>query len=476
MTDVTFGKELKNVIVTAELKKNMKPFLSENSRFWVMKARLGLNNVEGLDTLLSGVYIVIDPQKGDKKVKKFAGLEEIPILADMNSGKKFTLLADSIGSIHIGSPIYYKRLQAGSVLSYKLEPDGKSVSIEIFIKKEFEKLVTDKTRFWNASGINATFGANGVDIQTESLTSILIGGLAFDALDKTASNTEVENNHQFKLYASYKDAQSLQYSRELYFWVYFDHTIRGLSVGAPIEFRGVKVGEVVDFSLIEHADNSEFTIPIFIKIEPERFQIIGSDVKTENDLNTDTLERLVNNGLRAQLQSGNILTGELFIDLNLHKDVPSVKLKKENGYYVLPSIPATMESLKSDVKSLLSNLSAIPFKDIGTELHSTIAEIRKELNLTLKDLRLKTLPNVNNTILSTKSLIKNSNTFVKSTNTLMQDTSKLVKSTKKHYIDANGQINKKLIKLLNELTKTSRSVKSLTDYLERHPESIIQGK
>ena len=476
VTDVTFGKELQTVIVTAELKKNMKPFLSENSRFWVMRARLGLNNVEGLDTLLSGVYIVIDPKKGNKKVKEFKGLEEIPILTSKEKGTSFILKADSIGSIDVGSPIYYKKLKAGSVVSYKLEPDGQSVAIEIFIHNKFEKLITDKTRFWNASGISASIGTNGVDIQTESLTSILVGGLSFDTPKTGIPGKTVKDKHTFKLYANYKDAQSIHYSRELLFWVYFDHTIRGLSVGAPVEFRGVKVGEVVNFSLIEHTDSVKFTIPILIKIEPERFKITGSNTQKGNNVDSDTLKRLVGKGLRAQLQSGSLLTGELFIDLNLHSDVPPATLKKENGYYVLPSIPATMESLKSDVKSLLANLSSIPFKDIGTELNTTIAEIRKELSLTLKDIRLKTLPSVNDTFASTKTLMRSTNKFVKEGNRPMRDLSRLLKSAKKNYTDSNGQVNKKLIKLLNELTKTSRSVKHLTDYLERHPESLIQGK
>jgi len=159
VTDVTFGEKLKNVIVKAELKKNMKPFLSENTRFWVVQAKVGMGEIQGLDTLLSGVYIVMDPQKGKKQVRSFKGLDEIPVVTSGEDGRTFMLKADSIGSLDVGSPIYYKKLKAGSVASYELAKDGRKVNIEVFIKKPFDALVNSQTRFFNASGITANISA-----------------------------------------------------------------------------------------------------------------------------------------------------------------------------------------------------------------------------------------------------------------------------------------------------------------------------
>ena len=451
VTDVTFGKNLQTVIVTAELKKNMEPFLSENSRFWVVKARLSLSEVHGLDTLLSGVYIVMDPQKGGKRVREFKGLDKIPVVKAEEKGSTYILKADDIGSIDVGSPIYYKKLRAGSVASYALEPDGKHVSIKVFIKKPFNKLVTDRTRFWNASGISASIGTDGVEIRTESLTSILAGGLAFEELGTLEEGKRVEKNHQFKLYSSYKKAKKIHYKRELYFWVYFEHTIRGLSIGAPVEFRGVKIGEVVNFSLIGDADSAVFRIPILIKIEPGRFSISGKETGSSDDVDFAILEKLVKKGFRAQLQSGNLLTGELFVDLDFYADTPEVALRKEKGYYIIPTVPATIESMKSDLKTVLDRVSSIPFEEIG-----------KEIDMTMKDIRTTTLPKINASVESTDKLIR--------------DTDRTMNEARRNYIDSNAQINKKLIKLLEEMTQTSRSIKNLTDYLERHPESLIKGK
>ena len=453
VTDVTFAEGLKTVKVTAELKKNMRPYLTENTRFWVVQAKLGVGEVQGLDTLLSGVYIVMDPQKGEQHLRTFKGLEQIPVVNSGEKGHTYTLKARSIGSLSVGSPIYYKKLKAGSVASYHLDADGQFVTIEVFVKSPFDRLINDKTRFYNVSGIRLSMNADGVDIQTDSLVSLLMGGLAFDNFRSHGKGKPVPKGYVFDLYDSRKDAQKIHYKRELFFWVYFDESIRGLSVGAPVEFRGLKIGEVVNFSLVGNADTAEFKIPILIKIEPERFTIIGKKQnKTKgNEVNVPVFEKLLKKGFRAQLKSGNLITGELYIDLNLYPDLPPAPLRKEYEFYVIPSIPATIESLKNNLQSVLEQIASIPFKEIGEET--------KEI---LKDLRTKTLPHVNSS--------------VESIDNLMKDTDKMMKSLRSNYLDSNSEINKKLIKLLDEMTRTSKSVKNLTDYLERHPESLIKGK
>jgi paraquat-inducible protein B len=452
VTDVTFGKALKTVKVTAELQKNMKPFLSENTRFWVVQAKLGVGEVQGLDTLLSGVYIVMDPQKGQESVREFEGLDQIPVISSGEKGHTFILKAKDIGSLSVGSPIFYRKLKAGSVASYKLDPDGQFVTLKVFVKSPFDKLVNTKTRFFNTSGIRFSMNADGIDVQTESLVSLMMGGLAFDNFPVHGKGGPVPKDFVFSLYDSKKDAQKVRYKRELYFWVYFNESIRGLSIGAPVEFRGMKIGEVVNFSLIGDAETAEFKIPILVKIEPERFTILGIDrSKQSNEVNVPIFEKLIEKGFRAQLQSGNLITGELLIDLDMHPDAPKVEPRKEHGYYIIPSIPATLASLKNNLQAILDRIAKIPFEAIG-----------EELNGSLKTFRTQTLPTINSTVKSVDQLVK--------------DTDRMMNEARKNYIDSNAEINRKILKLLNEATRTTKSIKNLTDYLERHPESLIKGK
>jgi paraquat-inducible protein B len=457
--EVRFSDDLTSVIVTAELNKEMRPYLTDKTRFWIVHARLSAGSIEGLDTLLSGSYIGMDPSKEGTPTREFTGLEEPPILVDRDQGERFVLEAEDKGSLEIGSPVYYKKIKAGTVTSYKLTPDGRRVLIEVFIQKPFSRLVTSTTRFWNASGIDASISTDGVEIHTESLTAVLAGGIAFDNFEVFGLGRPVKERHHFVLFDSVKEARKITYKRELFFWVYFNESIRGLKIGAPVEFRGVKVGEVVNFYLIGNAESGEFHIPILFKLEPERFSVVGVRKKPDDGVDVAIFKKLVEKGFRAQLQSGNLLTGELLINLDFYPDAEPAELVKKNGLFVFPSVPATIESLKNNIQSILDSLAGVPFKEIGDETKKILEQVNKDtvpgLNLTIHDLNSELLP-------SFRKLIDNSG--------------KTVEEIRKNYIDANAEIHRKILKLLDEITRTSRSVRNLTDYLERHPESIIRGK
>jgi len=463
--NVHFTKDLKQVIVEAEIKKEMIPYLSENTRFWVMKAKLGINEVQGLETLLSGVYIVMDPKKGTRELRKFSGLENIPIIPSSEKGKSFILEANNLGSLEVGSPIYYTKLKAGNIESYKLDERGKSVHIKVFIKEPFADFVTTSTRFWNVSGFRANINADGIELQTGSLVSVLIGGIAFDNFNTSGVSIKAKELAKFSLHESYKKAKEKKYTKEIYFWVHFSGSIRGLDVGSSVEFKGVKIGEVVYFSLNKNEEDAKFDIPILIQIEPERFGFVGKDNKREG-VNFKLFKKMVDNGLRAQLKSASLLTGKLFIDIDFHKDAPKLDaISIENGLYVMPSVPATIDSIEKDFKGLLKKLSKIDYEKIGKDVETTLELINK-----------KTLPNLNTGIKNVDELMTESKKRVNELNQTIELTNRVLNSANQNYLDENAEINKKLIRLLDELSKASRSIKNLSDYLNRHPESLIKGK
>jgi paraquat-inducible protein B len=457
--EVRFSDDLQSVIVTAELTKEMRPYLTDKTRFWIVHARLTADSVEGLDTLLSGAYIGMDPSKMGRPTKVFKGLVDPPVLTDHLKGRTFVLEAENKGSLQVGSPLYYKKIKAGQVTGYRLSPDGQRVLIEVFVYDPFSRLVTSATRFWDASGITAEIGTNGVEIRTESLTAILSGGIAFENFEVFGRGKPVAEKHHFVLFDSLKAAKKVTYQRELYFWVYFKESIRGLKEGAPVEFRGVKVGEVVSFYLIGDAETAEFRIPILFKIEPARFTVTGTSKKSREGIDESVFKKLVEKGFRAQLQSGNLLTGELLINLDFYPDAKKVELKKENGLYVFPSVPATIESLKNNVQSILTSLAGVPFKEIGEETRKILEQVNGQ-----------TIPGI------TQSIDNVNKTLLPSVQKLLDTSDKTLEELQRNYLDANAEIHRKMLKLLDEITRTSRSVRNLTNYLERHPESIIRGK
>ena len=459
VTDVRFSEDLKSVIVTAELNREMKNYLGKETRFWIVNARLTAQSVEGLDTLLSGAYIGMDPKPSSKKVTHFNGLDSPPVILDDLKGELYTLEAEDKGSIQIGSPVYYKKLEAGKVTATRLSEDGHRVLIDIFVNAPFDKLVMDTTRFWDTSGIDAVIGPEGVEIRTASLTAIISGGISFDNFPQFGEGQPAEARHHFVLFKNFKDSQKVSYNKELFFWVHFDGSVRGLKVGAPVEFRGVKVGEVVSFFLLGNAKTADFRIPILIKIEPERFEIKGKDHNQSNQVDAEIFKTLVDKGLRAQLQSANLLTGSLLVELDFHPDAKPVKLIKRNGLYVFPSVPGTIESLKSDAQKILDRIASIPFEEIGGKIDSLLQKLDDQtvpqLNQSMEQLNEELLP-------SFTKLIENSNTTVE--------------ELRKNYLNTDAEIHRNMLKLLDEITRTSRSIKNLTDYLNRHPESLLRGR
>jgi paraquat-inducible protein B len=479
---VDFAPDLKSVIVKAEIKKSLKDYLSENTKFWIVHARLGADSVEGLDTLLSGSYIGMYPAKGKKRKKQFEGLKEPPVVVDLSNGLRLTLEAKSRGSIQVGSPIYYKKMKAGSVIGYHLSDDGTKVFIDIFIQNPYSKLVTKATKFWESSGIRASISGDGVDITTESLTAMLSGGISFGNFSTSAKNVisqkapeEVQNNTHFVLYSDQKSAKKVKYTKELYFWLYFSDSIRGLKEGAPVEFRGVKIGEVVDFFLVGDKKDAEFKIPILIKIEPERFLFADEkSIKKESQgIDIIVLRKLVKKGLRAQLQTISLLTGELFVNLDFHKDSPEANITQEKGLYVLPTVPATIETLKSDIQTLLDRLARVPFEEIGKNLNNSIEMVNDEV-----------IPEISKGLKDVDNLIKNSNITLEDfkkdilpkLDTFVANLNSSIDQIKRSYINKNSRFNTKILRLLDEITRTTKSIKSLVDYLQRHPDSILKGK
>ncbi|MEQ8937310.1 MAG: MlaD family protein, partial [Gammaproteobacteria bacterium] len=266
---IRFSDDFSEVILTAQFENGTEHFLKRNSRFWVVKPQLSLRGASGLGTLISGAYIEIEPGPGAKQ-RHFIGLEKQPVVTAEEQGKKIVLLTQRLRSIDTGSPVYYQGLEAGEVLGYELANDSSNIYIYAFIKAPFHELIRGNTRFWNASGVDVSFGAEGFQVQTESLRSIMYGGIAFETpATLEPASTDIDNL-VFTLHENYASISEIEYSRKIKFMIFFNSSVRGLSKNAPVEFKGIKVGKVLDVHLEFDPDNTSFRIPVLIEIEPQR--------------------------------------------------------------------------------------------------------------------------------------------------------------------------------------------------------------
>ena len=467
---VTLSPDRKGVVATAELSKQVDSFLVEDTRFFVVRPRVTAGGVSGLSTLLSGGYIGIDIGKSKTTRRDFVGLEEAPMVASDEPGRRFLLRANELGSIDAGTLIYFRKVTVGQVIGEQLDKDGKGVTFTIFVNAPYDQYVTSGTRFWNASGIDISVGATGIEVRTESLVSVLVGGIAFQSDPEAVPGPPAEANTVFTLFPNRTEAFRLPDAIVDTYLLVFDGSVRGLSVGAPLDFRGVTVGEVVKMGVAVDPKTFNFTMPVLVKLFPERLassQFVGAKLTVSESpgVRLSRVKQLIDKGLRAQLRSGNLLTGQLYVALDFFPDAPKAKgdptAKKPPE---IPTIPGTFEELQNNLANVMKKLDKLQIEEIGADTRKLIAS----LDETLKRV---------------DTLLQGADTLVKRVDSdLMPDLRRALDNAGATLNSANAVLGSEsplqsdLRQTLMEVNRTLAAIRALADTLERNPESLIRGK
>lgn len=471
VTAISLSEDLSKVIVTAELVKEAENFLSVNTRFWVVRARIGVSGVSGLGTLFSGAYITLDPGNPGNMTRHFKGLEAPPLVTTDLPGRHFVLKSDTRGSLDVGAPIYYRRIQVGQVVGYDLAEEGQSILFKIFINAPYHEYVYQNTRFWNASGFDVRFDTKGITVDTESLTSILIGGIAFGIPQAQAPAKTAEKEALFRLFKSLAEAKERTYWIKTKNVLYFDESVRGLDIGSPVEFWGIEMGQVLDVKLDFNREKETFRVRVLVETETERFYeagFIGTEAERK-DLINDLLDR----GLRAQLKTGNLLTGKQVIKLDFYPDAPPADMTYEDGIAVFPTVPTPLEEIETKFMRILDRIDELPIKEIGQELEATLESARKIAD---SPKILEAIDNLNTTLKETSLLISDLRTSVTPEINAVLEEARQSLANAERMLNADSPLQVKLNTALDEISGAARSLRLLMDYLERHPESLLKGK
>ncbi len=472
---VRIKEDLSGVIITAEMKKEAAPSLTEKSRFWVVRPRIGARGISGLSTLVSGAFIEIDPSADGDSARAFVGLETPPLINTDAPGSKYLLLTDRLGSYSTGSPIYYRGLEVGEVLGHESHENRKEFLVHIFIHAPHDQVVRDDSRFWNASGINVSIGADGMKLQIESLQTLALGGLAFDTPGDVNSGSKSVGGTKFRLHHSKDVIEEAKFTQKIRWILYFDGSVRGLSEGAPVEFKGIRVGTVADVHLEVDSGKTGFQIPVLIDIEPQRVQVRkGTDVGAlvPRDDHIANIKGFINAGLRARLRSGNLLTGQLFVDLDFHKGKTPV-LRGNGNYPEIPTIPSSIEEITRSLTALLDKMQALPLDKLITSLTSTVEGAERLVNskevsgaLVSMERTLATLDRV------MTNFDENLSPTAQSTLSEAHQTLKTIREA----VSTESPLRYDLESMLQELAAASRSIRLLAEYLESNPNALIYGK
>lgn len=445
-----------HVLVQVALEKSAEGFATKDTRFWVVRPRIGLGGVSGIDTLLSGAFIGADVGNSKEAEDEFKGLELPPAVNHGAPGSSFILHSDDLGSLDIGSPVYYRRIQVGRVASYELDKDGKGVSLHIFVDGPNDKFVTRSSRFWNASGVDVSIGANGLKLNTQSLATVLAGGVAFQDPPGPHDSMPAAEDAAYKLFDDQAAAMAPPDGEPHYIRMRFEQSVRGLAVDAPVEFLGINIGKVVSVRLDYDEQKQRFPVLVGAVIYPQRLGAAYDKLEAlakangENPDLSQMVGRLVEHGLRAQARTGNLLTGQLYVALDFVPRTPKVAFDPAARPLTIPTVPGSFDKLQEQMAGIVDKLAKVPFDSIGQHLDHSLAG----LDATLKQVNGQTLPALKDTLHGVQQTMGTANDA----------------------LSAGSPLQQNLGATLEQLQRMARSLRVLTDYLGAHPEALIRGR
>ncbi|MBB1371187.1 intermembrane transport protein PqiB [Pseudoalteromonas sp. NZS127] len=461
-----------SVIARAQIDKNYDNLLTEDAKIWVVKPRIDETGISGMSTLLSGVYLEFSPGESKKKKEKFELQDEPALIGKDVKGGRFKLLSYNAEVLEVSTGIFFKNYKIGQIETATFDWKNQAMKYGIFIKAPYENLITLNSIFWVNSGIEIDLSADGININTGSLSKLLKGGISVGLPDQQAPGDIAQNEHSFSLSQSYKEALEERFYDFDYYLIEFEQSIRGLRAGAPVEYRGTRIGTVVEAPanvIINgkpaHFKNQNTAVPVLIKIEYGRLY-------HDNDLAKEywqtSLNGWVNNGMRASLKPGNLLTGAVYVDFDIYTDAPDAKLEKLAQYDVFPSISSGITVLADQVSDVLNKVNELKIEDSLAQMQATFSDyqgLANDMRDLLNQKDTQNLPGDFNQ--NFKKMTKSMEQF--------EVTMRQFDKTMASY-QAGSQFNNQLQQTLQEFKRLSEQLQPLTKGLNEQPNMFIFDK
>lgn len=472
---ITLGEKYKDVLVSVRLNKANEGLLREQSQFWVVRPRISVTRVSGLNTLLSGPYIAVDPDTDSEHDYRynFDGLENPPIVTQDKPGLRLTMLTTKASSINPGTAVYYKGMQVGSVDRVYFSKDYLWVKADIFIASPHDALIKQTTKFWSAGGISVDAGTEGFDIEMESVETLLAGGIVFDTPISLQKEVSVTDGTEYVLYDNKKQAFEQNYGKKHYYVTYFDGSIKGLEVGAPIMIQGINVGKVKDIQLLFDEKTGKTHLPVLFEIYENRLGIVNPVSQAQA---SNITKKLIENGVRTRLETASLLTGTKYIALIQENNLANQHIALANdvvtGYPILPSVPESFDEITSGINNLIAKVNQLPLDDITNNLNGLLSNANNKVSqLELK----QTVASLNHLLKDGRIAAKEAKKTLKNLDVAVSKLSKNAEKTLSGF-SPDAPLYYNLNRTLNELNETLTSLRAVTDMLERTPNALIFGE
>jgi paraquat-inducible protein B len=460
------NSDMSRVFVRARMRRSVTLHLTSDTRFWIVRPRVGVGGISGLSTLVSGSYIEMYPGSANNPVQRsFVGLDDPPALTPDMPGRSFVLHTSDLGSLTAGSPLNYRGIPVGEVEGYQLDASGKQINVYAFVRSPFEKYVTSQARFWNSGGIDLAVGVQGLRFRASSWQQLISGGVSFDTPDNALNATESPAGTAFRLYESQYDAQRDPHDATLLYRVSFPGGVGEIGPGTSVQLQGADIGQITE-SHLQYDDESESIITrAIVQIDPSRIEIVQRRSASEPGRGTDPvgalgarIEKLVAKGLRAHLVSANFLTNSKVVSLDIVSEAPPAHIRQVDGMAELPSTATTdIAGILASVQSVLKHVDTAT---AGPALGHAITELDRTLTH-LDQVTGEIEPQIKPIMQSLRDTADAAQRTLQSANNVL---------------GTGAASGADLPRLIRELTDSARSLRDLADYLGRHPESLLRGR
>ncbi|MDU1060949.1 MAG: intermembrane transport protein PqiB [Leclercia adecarboxylata] len=386
----TLTDDLTHVEITARLNAGMEKLLHGDSVFWVVKPQVGREGISGLGTLLSGAYIELQPGKKGSQPGQYQLLDSPPLAPPDAKGIRVTLDSKKAGQLSPGDPVLFRGYRVGSVETSTFDTQKRTISYQLFINAPNDRLVTGNVRFWKDSGIAVDLTSAGMRVEMGSLSTLFGGGVSFDVPEGMDQGQPVAQKTAFRLYDDQKSIQDSLYTDHIDYLMFFKDSVRGLQPGAPVEFRGIRLGTVgkVPFFApgMRQVLDDDYRIPVLIRIEPER---LINQVGDTPDI-AQHIDGLMKRGLRGSLKTGNLVTGALYVDMDFFPKEPPVKeIREFSGYKIIPTVSSGLAQIQQRLMETLDKINNLPLNPMIQQATNTLSESQatmRRLQTTLDNL------------------------------------------------------------------------------------------
>jgi len=376
--DVTFTKDMSHVEVSARIQKDVAATLAPDTLFWVVRPEVSARGISGLSTVLSGVYIdtAWTPVTASK-ARAFDGLSETPLIRPGHLGTRVMIRSKNGSSLTPGAPVFFRGMEVGRLDTPRLSETGDSTDVEAFINAPYDKFLTTDSRFWNMAGFSVTLGPSGLNLNVASLGSLLTGGVAFENV--VSGGDVVTDSTMFRLFADEAAARDSIFTQlsanSVKMSVIFSESVSGLASGAPVEFRGLRVGQVSSIGafIAKTPAGSTVNLRAVLSIDP---QSLGLSADASAEATRSFIEKLVSEGLRARLATTSIFSSALKIELADIPDATAAKLVNDaDGTPIIPSIKSNLPDFTATAEGVLKRINNLPIEAVMNQAVSLMASV-----------------------------------------------------------------------------------------------------